>query len=111
MALKVRDRSWLLGELVKSFDGQTVVITHHAPHQLSLAKQYAMMWASPAFVPDLLESAFSNAQLWIHGHTHTSFDYHVAGCRVICNPHGYQHGRTGNMEAKTFNSALVVEIG
>lgn len=111
VAFHERDKSWLLDELAKPFDGQTVVITHHAPHRLSLARQYAMSWASPAFVSDLPKSAFSKAQLWIHGHTHTSFDYHVEGCRVICNPRGYKHGRTGDMEVETLSSALVVEIG
>jgi hypothetical protein len=27
--------------------------------------------------------------LWIHGHTHTSFDYEINGTRVVCNPRGY----------------------
>ena len=30
----------------------------------------------------------SRAQLWIHGHTHDSFDYVVNGTRVVCNPRG-----------------------
>ncbi|KAB2894183.1 MAG: metallophosphoesterase, partial [Burkholderiaceae bacterium] len=28
-------------------------------------------------------------QLWIHGHTHDSFDYRLHGTRVVCNPRGY----------------------
>jgi Icc-related predicted phosphoesterase len=27
--------------------------------------------------------------LWIHGHTHESMDYTLAGTRVVCNPRGY----------------------
>ena len=27
--------------------------------------------------------------LWVHGHTHTSFDYVLLGTRVVCNPRGY----------------------
>ena len=27
--------------------------------------------------------------LWIHGHTHESFDYEIGKTRVICNPRGY----------------------
>jgi hypothetical protein len=30
-----------------------------------------------------------SAVLWIHGHTHESFDYVVNGTRVVCNPRGY----------------------
>ena len=27
--------------------------------------------------------------LWIHGHTHSEFDYFLGDTRVICNPLGY----------------------
>jgi hypothetical protein len=30
-----------------------------------------------------------SVSLWIHGHTHESFDYVVSGTRVVCNPRGY----------------------
>ena len=33
--------------------------------------------------------------LWIHGHTHTFFDYVVSGTRVVCNPRGYPGEPTG----------------
>ena len=50
------------------------------------------------------------ACLWIHGHTHTSFDYRVGGCRVICNPRGYMaRGRTGP-ENPHFDPQRVVQI-
>lgn len=32
------------------------------------------------------------AALWIHGHTHDGFDYHVNGTRVVCNPRGCARG-------------------
>jgi hypothetical protein len=28
--------------------------------------------------------------LWIHGHTHSSFDYALGKTRVIVNPYGYK---------------------
>ena len=28
-------------------------------------------------------------RLWIHGHTHESFDYQIGKTRVVCNPRGY----------------------
>jgi Icc-related predicted phosphoesterase len=31
----------------------------------------------------------SGAHLWIHGHTHDSFDYCIGNTRVVCNPGGY----------------------
>ena len=47
--------------------------------------------------------------LWVHGHTHDSFDYEVAGTRVLCNPRGY--ARDGVNENAAFDPALVVSIG
>ena len=29
-------------------------------------------------------------KLWVHGHTHSSFDYNIHGTRVVCNPRGYE---------------------
>ena len=46
--------------------------------------------------------------LWIHGHTHDSFDYSVKGTRVLCNPRGY--AKNGVNENAVFDAALVVQI-
>ena len=52
--------------------------------------------------------AASGARLWIHGHTHDSFDYQVQGTRVLCNPRGY--AKDGNDENPLFDPRLVVEV-
>lgn len=103
IALCGTHRAWLAGELAKPFSGRTVVITHFAPHPGSIAPAYANHRANPAFVVDL-EEAMGAPALWIHGHTHTYFDYRVRGTRVVCNPRGYPGERTG------FISDLTVEI-
>ena len=46
-------------------------------------------------------------QLWIHGHTHDSFDYCVNGTRVVCNPRGYS--KDGVNENPLFEPRLVIE--
>ena len=43
---------------------------------------------SAAFASDL-DRLMGKAALWIHGHTHDSFDYVLNGTRVVCNPRGY----------------------
>jgi hypothetical protein len=48
-------------------------------------------------------------QLWIHGHTHDSFDYRLNGTRVLCNPRGY--ARDGVNENPMFDPQLVIEVG
>jgi hypothetical protein len=47
-------------------------------------------------------------QLWVHGHTHDSFDYTLNGTRVVCNPRGYAKG--GVNENPLFDPNLMVEV-
>jgi Icc-related predicted phosphoesterase len=81
-------RAWLERELSQDYDGATVVITHHAPHPLSVHPRYAGDPTNAAFASDLTELV-QLADVWLHGHVHDSFDYRVAGCRVVANPRGY----------------------
>jgi predicted phosphodiesterase len=48
------------------------------------------------------------AQLWIHGHTHDSFDYTVHRTRVVCNPRGY--AKAGTNENPRFDPDLIIEV-
>jgi len=103
------DREWLEAELAQPFVGPTVVVTHHAPHLHSVAKQYATDWVTCGFANDLPASFFVVPVLWVHGHTHSRFDYKVKTCRVICNPRGYRR-RDGSFEVPNFNGSLVVDV-
>ncbi|KAA0182333.1 metallophosphoesterase [Cupriavidus gilardii] len=103
------ESAWLAGELDKPFDGATVVVTHHAPDLGSLDPRYAHDLASAGFIsrrPDLVQ----RADLWIHGHTHTSFDYRVDRARVVCNPRGYVRRGDGALENAKFDWGYVVEV-
>ena len=103
IALCARHRAWLAAALATPFPGKTVVITHFAPHPRSIAPGYVGHRANPGFVLDLGEM-MGSAALWIHGHTHTFFDYRAGGSRVICNPRGYPDEQTG------FKPDLTLEI-
>lgn len=46
--------------------------------------------------------------LWLHGHTHGSFDYRVGNTRVICNARGY--AKNGINENPDFDDACVIEL-
>ncbi|MDD2881095.1 MAG: metallophosphoesterase [Rhodoferax sp.] len=81
-------RAWLETELAKPFDGKTVVVSHHAPHPLSVHPRYLGNHLNAAFVSDLSD-LMPNVDLWLHGHVHDSFDYSVGRCRVVANPSGY----------------------
>ena len=103
------DRQWLAAQLAIPFDGPTVVITHHAPHALSIAPKFASSWVTCGFASHLPVSFFVVPVLWIHGHTHSRFDYRVQGCRVMCNPRGYRM-RSGAHEVDGFDPGLFVEV-
>ncbi|MEP6656271.1 MAG: metallophosphoesterase [Betaproteobacteria bacterium] len=100
---------WLDNELAEPFAGPTVVITHHAPSRQSIHPRFAESLLNPCFVSDADRLMGRNrARLWIHGHTHDSFDYLCNGTRVLCNPRGYvQHGINEN---PLFDPNLLVDV-
>lgn len=84
---------FLQHHLNEEHDGPTVVVSHFAPHEKSVHPKYANSPLNPWFANNLPEELIAQAQLWIHGHTHTSFDYQIDHknnhCRVVCNPSGF----------------------
>ena len=85
-------RAWLEAKLDESFDGPTVVVTHHSPHPGSIHPRYAGQLLNAGFISDLTY-LLGKAPLWIHGHVHDSFDYVVTGTRIVANPRGYALNR------------------
>ncbi len=107
--LFIRNAAWLREELATPHPGPTVVITHHAPSPRSIHPRFADSLLNACFVSeaeDLLDG--SRVNLWIHGHTHDSFDYRCNGTRVVCNPRGYARG--GVNENAAFDPLLTIEI-
>jgi hypothetical protein len=49
------------------------------------------------------------SQYWVHGHTHSNFNYEVEGTKVVCNPRGY--AKTFNVDANhEFNRSLILPV-
>lgn len=98
---------WLKSELAQPFDGATIVMTHHAPSIRSVHGRYKGDALNGAYASNL-EHLMSDydIDLWIHGHTHTPFDYMVGKTRVICNPRGY----AGYGEKTGFDEELVITL-
>ncbi|WP_350647269.1 metallophosphoesterase family protein [Pseudomonas sp. HY13-MNA-CIBAN-0226] len=94
--------AWLTQELEKPFNGQTVVVTHHAPALDHVGDE----------LPEDLIAAYANdwsellgkADLWVYGHTHVAADFIKNGCRVVSNPRGYPSQKTG------FDPNFLIEI-
>lgn len=79
---------------LRALDGETVVVTHHAPHATSLSGDYVDDNLSAAYYSDLNEFIYTHKDrisLWVHGHIHHNNDYTVAGVRVVSNPRGYKN--------------------
>jgi len=86
---------------------RTIVVTHNAPSIRSIADRYRADPVSAAFASDLEDLILEyQPQLWIHGHTHESFDYKLGKTRVVCNPRGY----AAVEENKRFRPDCMVEI-
>jgi hypothetical protein len=107
--LFARNAAWLAEALAEPFPGRTVVITHHAPSPRSIHPRFAGSALNACFVSDA-ERLVNGERcvLWIHGHTHDSFDYTLNGARVLCNPRGY--ARNGVNENLLFDAGRVVEV-
>lgn len=103
------NRAWLQERLGRPFDGPTVVVTHHAPSRKSIHPRFEGSLINNCFVSDSEHlMGADRVVLWIHGHTHDSFDYRVNGTRIVCNPRGY--AKDGVNENPQFDPGLVIEL-
>lgn len=108
--LNLNTLNWLEAKLAEPFEGKTVVVTHHLPSSRSVAPRFADDPVVACFA-SRLEHLFGKMDLWIHGHTHNSFDYILNGTRVVCNPRGYVTFLGANRaENFDFNPTLIIEI-
>lgn len=81
---------WLETQLALQSPGPTVVITHHAPSWRSSHPRFADSPVSGGFCSDLEDLIHRHQPaVWIHGHTHDPWDYHIGDTRVLCNARGY----------------------
>lgn len=109
-ALFSSQAAWLASKLAQPFPGQTVVITHHAPSPKSIHPRFADSLLNACFVSNAEHLLDGNrVRLWIHGHTHDSFDYLLNGTRVVCNPRGYANN--GVNENPLFDPSFTVDLG
>lgn len=100
-----RSRTYIESVLATSFDGSTVILSHHAVHINSILPKYQTDPVTAAYVSDMSATIEKHQPaLWVHGHAHNSCDYRVGKTRIICNAHGY------GGENPTFDGNLVVQV-
>jgi len=84
-----------------------IVITHHCPSHKSTPDRFKGSELNRFFVCDMEDLILERKpKLWIHGHTHNSFDYMIGDTRIICNPFGY----LGMEENPDFQKHLIIEV-
>jgi Icc-related predicted phosphoesterase len=98
----------ILAEFLKAGDPEkSVVVTHSAPSIKSIPGRYLNHAITPAFASNMEGLILEHQpRLWIHGHTHDSYDYRIGKTRIICNPRGY----VPNADNPGFKPGLKIEI-
>jgi DNA repair exonuclease SbcCD nuclease subunit len=69
-----------------------VVMSHHAPSQLSINAKFKPYQELNGGFCNHLDGfiwGYPQIKFWCHGHVHNSFDYKVGSCQIYCNPRGY----------------------
>jgi predicted phosphodiesterase len=91
---------------LEEIDANTIVVSHHLPSKRSISPQYKDNALNAFFLCDLeKEILVKRPKLYLHGHTHSAFDYRIDNTRVVCNPLGYM-----NEHGTSFTQNLVIEV-
>ncbi|HTJ98737.1 MAG TPA: metallophosphoesterase [Bordetella sp.] len=98
-------QAWLKDALAAPFDGPTVAVTHFAPTLSSADPRYGLTPGTAGFC-NSLDDLIPQADLWLHGHLHHAFDYVQDGCRIVCNPLGYE----SKGEQEGFRPTLTLDL-
>jgi predicted phosphodiesterase len=112
-AFHQKSKQFLLDQL-ELFKNQKIwVLTHHGPSYQSVHEKFKRNGiANGAYVSDLDDLILDHPEIrvWSHGHTHTSFDYKIGDCRVVCNPRGYYNGYNNADLNLDFDPNFEIEI-
>jgi Icc-related predicted phosphoesterase len=104
IALNRATSMFLHAQLAIPCANPTVVVTHHAPHPLSLSDpDMDLRWCYVNNLGELIDR--SQPDLWIHGHLHDRADYRICATRIVCNPRGHIEEDS----ARTFDPRFVIQ--
>lgn len=78
---------------------KTIVITHHLPTPNSISERYEDSPLNCYFASNLNEMIEKREPtMWVHGHTHSFFNYKLGKTEIVCNPRGYPNESHGYKE-------------
>lgn len=78
--------------LAEHKDDKCVIITHHAPSDLSVDAYYKNDYHMNGGYRSNLENFIMDhpqIKVWVHGHMHDACDYTIGDTRIVTNPRGY----------------------
>jgi predicted phosphodiesterase len=83
-------RLYIQEQLRLPHDGPTLVMTHHAPSEVSVQDCDQDRLVDNAYASNM-EGMIKDLKpdAWVHGHTHIPMDYEIGDTRVWSNPKGY----------------------
>lgn len=96
--------------LAEHKDDKCVIITHHAPSELSVNEYYKNDYhMNGGYRSNLSEFILDHPQIkvWCHGHMHDACDYMIGETRVLTNPRGYKGYEA---QAETFDPNFSFEV-
>jgi predicted phosphodiesterase len=97
--------NWLTRKLYdESFDGKTVVVTHHGPSKHCEHKLFGHSDFSGAFYSDL-PNLVEKTDMWVCGHSHSNLDRMIGNTRLIANQKGYP-----NENVSDFDEKLIISL-
>jgi Icc-related predicted phosphoesterase len=108
-----KQRKKFLEFLRTPFDGRTVIVTHHAPHEISIDPNFqhhsSDRMLNFAYRNSGLEEWFEkeNFTHWFHGHIHKRQKHKLNGKYIIANPRGYWEYEA---MAMSFDDEELIEI-
>jgi Icc-related predicted phosphoesterase len=115
--INIAQRKFFSDELDKPFAGKTVMVTHHAPHEVCVHPRYKVHardhFVNFAYVNCYMDKFFEekNFDLWVHGHIHDWQEHEVHGKKIIARPRGYiGHEQMANEYDREQKDALIIEV-
>jgi predicted MPP superfamily phosphohydrolase len=103
-----RQKLWNTLALPEHQGKRFVVLSHHAPHQLSSDPRRTDRIENGFYTSDLSELILDHPQivLWHHGHTHYKNWYYIGDTPVACNPRGY----IPEGPVKDFDPEMIIDL-
>lgn len=106
LSIHNKELRWIEEQLLKPFNGKTMIVTHHGPHPVCQHPGFPMSEITTAFHSDLSKLIdVYEIDLWVYGHTHSNLDVHVLNTRIVSNQAGYP-----GENVKDFNDSFVLTL-